>query len=598
MLRPTRAGRGSSRCLPYTGRVTDTIDSHTDASGEPVTGTDSGSAAGAATGARTSTATLERPAQALGAALPSPTPAPVPRAGALPTPAEQAQAAKDKTLTSPAAVELARHALEEVTDPITVGEYVAAAPDAERLVTHLFDCTLSGYRGWRWAVTLSRVPRGRTATVCEVELLPGEEALLAPAWVPWAERLEPGDITRSDRLPRKETDERLEPGWEATGEDADAVALDELDLGRPRVLSAQGVASAAERWYGGDHGPDAEGVRKAHATCSTCGFFVPMAGALRAIFGVCANEWAADDGSVVSLDHGCGAHSETDLPDQGPEWPINPSRVNDHLMVPLSTNGLDLREGRSIAEQADDVDGEPGGAPAEDAADVAGAPGQGTDTESPARDAGAPEAQAEDGASGTDAAAPAAEERPVGEPGTKTGKKSAASEQKPAARRSRRAATSTRRRRTADSPEEASEERSSRLVGLDLGELERATAGVSSASAPDAASVAESLAATADVPSPAPAGGESSDTPSERAASARAAVAGLSLALGIDAAAGEVEEELVTRRSVSAPSARSADGRTGGTPQEEAFGVEPEDAEPPHAPRTLAELEAILPSRS
>ena len=606
MLRPTRAGRGSSRCLPYTGRVTDTIDSHTDASGEPTTGTGSGSPAGAATGARTSTATLERPAQALGAALPSPTPAPVPRAGALPTPAEQAQAAKDKTLTSPAAVELARHALEEVTDPITVGEYVAAAPDAERLVTHLFDCTLSGYRGWRWAVTLSRVPRGRTATVCEVELLPGEEALLAPAWVPWAERLEPGDITRSDRLPRKETDERLEPGWEATGEDADAVALDELDLGRPRVLSAQGVASAAERWYGGDHGPDAEGVRKAHATCSTCGFFMPMAGALRAIFGVCANEWAADDGSVVSLDHGCGAHSETDLPDQGPEWPINPSRVNDHLMVPLSTNGLDLREGRSIAElaaeQADDVDGEPGGAPAEDAADVAGAPGQGTDTESPARDADAPDTQAEDGASGTDAAAPAAEERPVEEPGTKTGKKPAASEQKPTARRSRRAATSTRRRRTADSPEEASEERSSRLVGLDLGELERAAAAASAPSGPDAASVAESLAATADGPSPAPAGGESSDTPSERAASARAAVTDLSLALGIDAAAGEVEEESVTRRSVSAPSARSADGRTGGTPQDDAA---TEDAEITEAgapteqtPRTLAELEAILPSRS
>ena len=551
--------------------MTDTIDSHTDASGEPATGADSGSPAGAATGARTSTATLERPA-------------PVPRAGALPTPAEQALAAKDKTLTSPAAIELARHALEEVTDPITVGEYVAAAPDAERLVTHLFDCTLSGYRGWRWAVTLSRVPRGRTATVCEMALLPGEEALLAPAWVPWAERLEPGDITRSDRLPRKETDERLEPGWEATGEDADAVALDELDLGRPRVLSAQGVASAAERWYGGDHGPDAEGVRKAHATCSTCGFFVPMAGALRAIFGVCANEWATDDGSVVSLDHGCGAHSETDLPDQGPEWPINPSRVDDHLMVPLSTNGLDLREGRSIAElaaeQGDDVDGEPGGAPAEDSADAAG-PDQGTGTESSAQNADAPADTAKttdsdgaaDEASGVDAAdareagdaeagaasaddtAPATEEQSE-EPGTKTTKKSAVSEQKPAAKRSRRAATSTRRRRTADSPEEASEERSSRLVELDLGELERATAGASASSAPDAA--------TAEPPSPAPAGAESSDTPSERAASARAAVADLSLALGIDVPQGDAAS----------------------------------DAPAEQTPRTLAELEATLPNRS
>ena len=575
MPRPTRAGRGSSRSLPYTGRVTDTIDSHTDASGEPATGADSGSPAGAATGARTSTATLERPA-------------PVPRAGALPTPAEQALAAKDKTLTSPAAIELARHALEEVTDPITVGEYVAATPDAERLVTHLFDCTLSGYRGWRWAVTLSRVPRGRTATVCEMALLPGEEALLAPAWVPWAERLEPGDITRSDRLPRKETDERLEPGWEATGEDADAVALDELDLGRPRVLSAQGVASAAERWYGGDHGPDAEGVRKAHATCSTCGFFVPMAGALRAIFGVCANEWAADDGSVVSLDHGCGAHSETDLPDQGPEWPINPSRVDDHLMVPLSTNGLDLREGRSIAElaaeQGDDVDGEPGGAPAEDSADAAG-PDQGTGTESSVRDTDAATTADSDGAadeaSGADAAdareagdaeagvasaddtAPAAEEQSEG-PGTKTTKKSAVSEQKPAAKRSRRAATSTCRRRTADSPEETPQERSSRLVELDLGELERATAGASASSAPDAASATGPRAVTAEPPSPAPAGAESSDTPSERAASARAAVADLSLALGIDVPQGDAAS----------------------------------DASAEQTPRTLAELEAILPNRS
>ena len=573
-------GQGSLRRLPYTGRGTDTIDSHTDASDAPPTEPGSG----IATGARTATATLERPASA----PTHPEPTPVPRAGSLPTPGEQAQAAKDKTLTSPAAVELAHRALEEITDPITIGEYLAAAPNAERLVTHLFDCTLSGYRGWRWAVTLSRVPRSRTATVCEMELLPGEEALLAPAWVPWAERLEPGDITRSDRLPRKETDERLEPGWEATGEDADAVALDQLDLGRPRVLSAQGVSSAAERWYGGDHGPDAEGVRKAHATCSTCGFFLPMAGALRAVFGVCANEWSADDGSVVSLDHGCGAHSETDLPDQGPEWPINPSRVDDHLMVPLSTNGLDLREGRSIvelaAEQGDDVDAEPGGAPAEDSADVADAPGQGTGTESSAQNADAPadaaktttdsdaqEAQAEDGVAGTDTTTPAAEVQ-MEEPGTKTTKKSAASEQKPAAKRSRRAATSTRRRRTADSPEEASEERSSRLVGFDLGELERATAAASASSAPDAASAAESLEVTADRPSPASAGAESSDTPSERAASARAAVADLSLALGIDMP--------------------QDDAATGDTENAES------DAPAEQSPRILAELEAILPNRS
>jgi len=545
----------------------------------------------------------------------------VPRAGALPTPGQQAQAAKDKTLTSPAAVELARHALEEFTDPITVGEYLAAVPDAERLVTHLFDCTLSGYRGWHWAVTLSRVPRSRTATVCEMELLPGEEALLAPAWVPWAERLEPGDITRSDRLPRKETDERLEPGWEATGEDADAVALDQLDLGRPRVLSAQGVSSAAERWYGGDHGPDAEGVRKAHATCSTCGFFLPMAGALRAVFGVCANEWAADDGSVVSLDHGCGAHSETDLPDQGPEWPVNPSRVDDHLMVPLSTNGLDLREGQSlvelVAQQPDDVDGEPDGAPAESEAGApvpeAGAepPARGRDTNAAADAAkaaadiatesavtadgatGADGADGTDIVAGADTAEPVAEEPPAEAPGKKTGRTT----EGPAAKRSRREASSTRRRRrTADSPAETAEERRSRLLELDLGDLGGAVTATASASS--ASGAAEVLAAAADPVPPAPASAGSGDSPSERAASARAAVAGLSLALGIDAPAGEAEEESATRPSAPAPSARSADGRTDGTSQEDASGAEPEDAEPQHAPRTLADLEAILPDRS
>ena len=88
-------------------------------------------------------------------------------------------------------------------------------------------------------------------------------------------------------------------------------------------------------------------MRKAHASCSTCGFFVPLAGPLRRIFGICANEWAADDGRVVSLDHGCGAHSETDLPDQGAEWPVLPSRLDESAMEPLGTDGVSLRGGLS-----------------------------------------------------------------------------------------------------------------------------------------------------------------------------------------------------------------------------------------------------------
>jgi hypothetical protein len=43
-----------------------------------------------------------------------------------------------------------------------------------------------------------------------------------------------------------------------------------------------------------------------------------MAGALRSFFGVCANAWSPSDGRVVSLDHGCGAHSEVDIEKQEP----------------------------------------------------------------------------------------------------------------------------------------------------------------------------------------------------------------------------------------------------------------------------------------
>jgi hypothetical protein len=46
----------------------------------------------------------------------------------------------------------------------------------------------------------------------------------------------------------------------------------------------------------------------------TCGFLVRLDGSLGRVFGVCANEYAPDDGRVVSLDHGCGAHSEATTP--------------------------------------------------------------------------------------------------------------------------------------------------------------------------------------------------------------------------------------------------------------------------------------------
>lgn len=220
---------------------------------------------------------------------------------------------KDTTLA--AAVDAAREAAEGIAEAGAVGEHLGCVMEEERVATHSFTCTTPAYRGWRWAVVVTRVPRSKAVTVSEVNLLPGDDAILAPAWVPYEQRLAPGDIGPGDVLPYKEEDPNLEPGFEATGEeDVDRMALWELGLGRTRVLSAEGRDDAAQRWYDGDHGPHAEVAQKTDEICSTCGYFVPLAGALRAVFGVCANAWSPSDGKVVSLDHGCGAHSESDAP--------------------------------------------------------------------------------------------------------------------------------------------------------------------------------------------------------------------------------------------------------------------------------------------
>lgn len=91
------------------------------------------------------------------------------------------------------AVDAARTALLETVRADEVGEHVAAKSEGERVVTHLFESRLAGYRGWHWFVTVARVARSKTVTVSEVGLVPSEDAVLAPEWVPWAERVRPED---------------------------------------------------------------------------------------------------------------------------------------------------------------------------------------------------------------------------------------------------------------------------------------------------------------------------------------------------------------------------------------------------------------------
>ena len=233
-------------------------------------------------------------------------------------PRRQAPPVLDTVLAE--AVDVARTAITEVAGESEVGAHLGVVVEGTRLVTHSFACTNPAYRGWHWVAVLARAPRSKKATVCETALLPGADALVSPAWVPWEERLEPGDMGPQDVLPRTEHDPNLELGLEQVdvhvGDDIDQVPNFEFGLGRARVLSREGIENAAKRWARSDAGPDGEFARKARAQCSTCGFLLPIAGSMRTKFGVCANEWAPFDGRIVALDSGCGAHSETDVQHQ------------------------------------------------------------------------------------------------------------------------------------------------------------------------------------------------------------------------------------------------------------------------------------------
>ena len=251
------------------------------------------------------------------------------------------------------AVDLARSAAQELAGPAQVGQYLGAEADGDRTVTHLFECLDPAYAGWRWAVTVTRASRAKSITVSETLLLPGPDSLLAPDWVPWRDRVRPGDVGVGDLLPAPPDDERLVPtavlegdegvlDWEDSAPwDAALPMIDQprdapfpaarpagpgQDTGpaakRSRVLSAIGRDETALRWYSSEHGPRSPLAHAAPGPCMTCGFLVPMSGPLGRVFGVCANEYAPDDGRVVSLDHGCGAHSEAPAGAQSAASPV------------------------------------------------------------------------------------------------------------------------------------------------------------------------------------------------------------------------------------------------------------------------------------
>ena len=258
--------------------------------------------------------------------------------------------ARRPTPTLRARVDLAREAAASIAEPGTVGEHLGMEMVDERLATHYFACTAAAYPGWRWAVT--RRPRAARQGGHGLRDQPGARrgrAARRPSGCRTPSGWPPATSAPATCCPTCEDDPNLEPGFEATGdEDVDQMAIWELGLGRPRVLSAEGREAAAQRWYDGEHGPARRGRRArprrpARPAASSCRWPVRCA----SVFGVCANEWSPSDGRVVSLDHGCGAHSEVDV-DQHEPVPMGEPLVDEIAVRP----GARLRRPRGACRWA------------------------------------------------------------------------------------------------------------------------------------------------------------------------------------------------------------------------------------------------------
>lgn len=221
------------------------------------------------------------------------------------TRAKQTAESKNPLIGS-TAVAVARAALVEL-DEGEVGEHVGVAGLSKNVATHRFAAHVPGYPGWEWNAVVACAEGSSWVTVNELALVPAPsgEALQAPEWVPYTQRLRPGDLGPGDVLPPAPDDERL------TDSDTDPNAVFvAINAPREHYLTKKGLRDAKQRWRTGEHGPTSEFAEKAALRCSTCAFYVPFADPVGPSFGACTNLYSAD-GSVVHEAYGCGAHSDT-----------------------------------------------------------------------------------------------------------------------------------------------------------------------------------------------------------------------------------------------------------------------------------------------
>lgn len=258
-----------------------------------------------------------------------------------------------------------RAAVQMAKDASAVGRFLSRRNLGDGVYDFRFQSLLRGYEQWQWSVSLYHDVQMEEWTVNESSLLPTSSALLAPAWVPWRERLRPSDLSVTDALGTMPDDSRMEDGFLPTDERAAEAAgigrtvreiVEEYRLSRSHVLTSPARQKIAQRWYNGPHGPKSLSTRAAAGhVCETCAFFIPLRGDLGEVFGVCANKWSPDDGRVVSLDHGCGEHSEIEPQQTTGLWPDNKPTYDDGHIDVLPRSGREDPDHSRVVENLDDA---------------------------------------------------------------------------------------------------------------------------------------------------------------------------------------------------------------------------------------------------
>ena len=124
----------------------------------------------------------------------------------------------------PDLVDVARAALLEVTPEATIGAPSGQVEEGGA-TSVTFVANMSGYPGWHWTVSVATLDDA-APSVLEIELMPGEGALLAPDWVPWSERLADYEAAQ-EALAVDESDDELE-GTEPESDDDDDDDDDDL----------------------------------------------------------------------------------------------------------------------------------------------------------------------------------------------------------------------------------------------------------------------------------------------------------------------------------------------------------------------------------